>query len=121
MTRVLIIDDEDLVRSAFRMALERAGFEVFDAASGPSGLGHLVEHGADLVITDLIMPDKDGFETIREIRTLQPAIPIIAVTGGGPSGPERLLDRVREMGVGITLRKPISRRELLAAVNGALS
>lgn len=120
MTRVLIIDDEDLVRSAFRLALERAGFEITEAANGKLGLDCLIRHGADLVVTDLIMPEKDGFETIEEIRNLHPAIPIIAVTGGGPSGPNRLLDRVREMGVGVTLRKPVNRRELLTAVDAAL-
>ncbi len=121
MTRVLIIDDEDLVRAAFRMALERAGFEIFDAASGPLGVKSLVEHGVDLVITDLIMPDKDGFETIDEIRSLRPSVPIIAVTGGGPMGPDRLLARVKEMGIGVALKKPVNRQELLTAVNEALA
>lgn len=121
MTRVLIIDDEDLVRSAFRMALERAGFEIMEAAGGRLGVECLVEHGADLVIADLIMPDKDGFETIEEIRNLQPAIPIIVVTGGGPAGPQRLMDRAKRMGIGTTLKKPVNRRELLAAVNEALA
>lgn len=120
MTRVLIIDDENLVRSAFRMALERAGFEIMEAASGRLGIDCLTRNGVDLVITDLIMPDKDGFETIREIRDLQPALPIIAVTGGGPAGPDELLDRVRQMGVAVTLRKPVTRGDLLAAADEAL-
>lgn len=119
MTRVLIIDDEDLVRRAFCLVLGKAGFETVEAASGRWAVDRLGEIAPDLVIVDLVMPDQDGFDTISQIQKIRPELPIIAVTGGGPMGPDRLIQRVTAMGVGLALKKPVDRQELIAAVNAA--
>ena len=117
MTRILIIDDEDLVRRAFCLVLGRAGFETVDFGSGRVAVERLDEISPDLVIVDLVMPDLDGFDTIARIQRERPGLPIIAVTGGGPMGPDQLIQRVSSMGVGVALKKPVDRRDLLAAVD----
>ena len=119
MTRVLVIDDEELVRRAFRLALEKAGFETVDAANGRLAVERLDEIAPDLVIVDLVMPDQDGFDTIAQIQQINPGLPIIAMTGGGPIGPDQLLKRVSAMGIGLALKKPVNRQDLIAAVNAA--
>lgn len=116
MTRILLIDDEDLVRRAFRLALERAGYEIADVGSGLAGVERFSETLPDLVIVDLVMPDQDGFETIAKIKNLRPDQPIIAVTGGGPMGPDKLISRVNAMGVSTALKKPVDRQDLIGAV-----
>lgn len=104
-----------------RLALERAGHEVMDASTCDEGLRIFVETGADLVIVDLIMPERDGFDAIEGIRTHQPGAPILVVTGGGPSGPDKLIQRAKDMGVAVALKKPVDRQDLLVAVDRALS
>ena len=116
MTRVLVIDDEDLVRRAFRLALERAGFETVDIGSGRDAVARLSEIAPDLAIVDLVMPGQDGFDTIAQIQRARPELPIIAMTGGGPMGPDSLIRRVKAMGVDVALKKPVDRGDLLAAV-----
>jgi two-component system, chemotaxis family, chemotaxis protein CheY len=119
MTRVLVIDDEELVRNAFRLALERAGFETVDFGSGREAMKLFQVIAPDLVIVDLVMPDQDGFETIAQIQRANPEMPIIAITGGGPMGPDQLIQRVSAMGIGLALKKPVERQDLLAAVRTA--
>lgn len=121
MTRVLIIDDEDLVRRAMRLALERAGHEVVDAPTCDEGLRIFAETGADLVIVDLIMPERDGFDAIEGVRNHRPRTPIMVVTGGGPSGPDKLIQRAMDMGAAVALKKPVDRRDLLEGVDQAMS
>ena len=121
MARILVIDDEPLVRSAFRLALERAGHVVTDAESGSDGLRILKGAEVDLVITDLVMAGMDGFQTIMAIRDKLPELPVIAVTGGGPCGPDELVERARGLGIEYALCKPIDRRALIATVDAALT
>ena len=120
MTRILVIDDEDLVRRAVCLALERAGYEVENASTCTEGVRIFATKGADLVIVDLIMPEQDGFEVIKEIRSRRPQVPILTITGGGPSGPEEMIRRAQEMGVVIALKKPVDRKDLLDAVEAAI-
>lgn len=121
MTRILLIDDEDLVRRAFCLALDRAGFTTVDLGSGRQAVERFRDIAPDLVIVDLVMPDQSGFETIDQIRRLKANLPIIAITGGGPMGPDKLIDRVRQMGIKVALKKPVERRDLIAAVEEALA
>ncbi len=120
MTRVLVIDDEDLVRRAFCLVLGRAGFETVDFGGGRAAVERFDEISPDLVIVDLVMPDQDGFDTIALIQRMRPGLPIIAVTGGGPMGPDQLIQRVSAMGIGVALKKPVDRNDLLAAVKTAV-
>jgi len=84
MTRILLIDDEDLVRRAYRLALDKAGFETVDLGSGKLAVERFHGIAPDLVIVDLVMPDQSGFETINQIRKLKADQRFITITGGGP-------------------------------------
>ena len=120
MARILIIDDEELVRWALAMALEHAGHVIIEAENGIDGVMRLVEEGADLAIVDLIMPVRDGYQTIEGIRRDCPRVPIIAITGGGPSGVSSPLKRALSVGADFAISKPIARDVLLETVTAAL-
>lgn len=120
MPRILIIDDEPLVRSALRQMLERAGYEILDAPDGKTAMDLIQHESTDLVITDILMPEKDGIETIIEMRREFPEIKIIAMSGGGHIGPENYLHVAKRLGVVRTFNKPIEMKRLLAAVGEAL-
>ena len=86
MARILIIDDDSLVRDALVLMLEHEGHEVMEAANGREAIRIIREWQPDLVITDIIMPETDGFETIRELRNTAAELKIIAISGGDPIG-----------------------------------
>ena len=116
MTRILLIDDDALARDMLRQMLERAGYDVVEAASGRDGLQQYQATAIDLIITDILMPDQDGLEIILELRRLAPEAKIIAITGGGQSGLLDLLPVAAKLGAQWTLRKPLQRLELLEAI-----
>ena len=120
MARILLIDDDAALRSAVRRALERAGYEVREAGDGESGLRVHREVGADLVIVDIFMPERDGLELIRELRTAAPGVKILAMSGGGKSGKIDLLKDATVFGAARTLRKPFEMSELWNAVRELL-
>ncbi len=82
MARILVIDDDALLRGAIRVVLESAGYEVIEAGDGDAGLRLHRELGADLVVVDLFMPERDGLEVIRAVRAEAPQAKIIAMSGG---------------------------------------
>jgi len=114
--RVLVIDDDADTRLTIEWLLKSEGFEVFTAADGAEGLARLRERPADLVITDLFMPEKDGVETIMELRSRYPATPVLVVSGSASSRLENVMVAARELGVTRYLRKPCEPRELVDAV-----
>ena len=120
MARILIIDDEELVRWALAMALEHAGHVTIEAENGIDGVMRLVEEGADLAIVDLIMPVRDGYQAIEDISRDCPRVPIIAITGGGPSGVSSPLKRAVAVGADFAISKPIAMDVLLETVMSAL-
>ena len=120
MERILIIDDESQIRSMLRLMLERAGYEVIEAADGMEGIRQYRDNPADLIITDLIMPNKDGIGMIIELKKEFPRVKIIAMSGGGVNRPEGYLDGAKKLGATRTLTKPIDRDEMLAAVKETL-
>src|SRR5207245_7485829 len=83
MERILVIEDYALLRGAIRIVLESAGYEVLDAVDGDAGLRLHREQGADLLVVDLYMPERDGLEVIREVRAEAPRPTVIATAGGG--------------------------------------
>lgn len=113
---ILVIDDDETIRVLLRTILERAGYRVVDAPDGNKGIRRYQESPTDLVITDLIMPGKEGIETIRELRKKFPHVKIIAVSGGGRIGPESYLKMAKGVGALRTLRKPFDRMTLLKTV-----
>jgi DNA-binding response OmpR family regulator len=117
LKRILIIDDEEAIRSLLRLTLERAGYEVEDAPDGGIGLQLHRKNPADLIITDILMPEKEGIETIIELRRKYPDVKIIAISGGGRlKTPEIFLTMAEKFGVNRSLAKPVSREALLATV-----
>jgi CheY-like chemotaxis protein len=120
MPRVLVIDDDDQLRRLLRLMLEREGYEVWDAPNGKEGLKRVHEAPMDLVITDLIMPEKEGIETIRELLREFPNMKIIAMSGGGQVGPETYLQIAEKFGAHRTLVKPFDKNELITAVKEVL-
>lgn len=121
MSRILLIEDDDLLRNTLRRTLVRAGYDVDDVPNGKAGLETYRRLRSDLVITDIVMPDKEGLETISELRRLAPDVKIIAVSGGGTGRADDYLGMARRLGATRTLAKPFSNDEILAVVAEVLS
>ncbi|MDH3198698.1 MAG: response regulator [Candidatus Krumholzibacteria bacterium] len=120
MAKILIIDDDAGVRDVMSRALARDGHEVATAADGNEGLSAARREPPDLVITDIFMPEREGLDTIMELRKLRPELPIMAISGGGHFATGDYLRVARDMGAAITLSKPINLRRLSEAVNTLL-
>lgn len=117
MASILVIDDEVSQRQFVARALEKQGHAVAEAADGAEALKILADCTIDLVITDLLMPETDGIETIMALRQLYPATKIIAISGGGEyqSGTD-FLRAAESLGADCTLTKPFEFKQLLPAV-----
>jgi len=114
--RILLIDDEDMVRDLFRSILIDAGYEVVGAVDGSDGVRRIEREPFDLVLTDILMPEKEGVSTIVEIRQMCPKIKIIAISGGGRAANFMPLEIAKKAGANLTLAKPIEPEDLLQAV-----
>jgi DNA-binding response OmpR family regulator len=122
MKRILLIDDDHDVRIFLAAALRSAGFEVATAADGKHGVALFRRKPYDLLITDLIMPAPNGFETIKSIRLLKPDIKIIAISGGDRAIAARYLKSVKEnMRVDRALTKPFADHQLVDAATEVLN
>ena len=120
MARILIIEDEEMMREFLRELLEEAGYQVEEAENGKVGVELYRKDPADLVITDLFMPEKDGIEALLELQAEFPEVKVIAVSGGSRMGRTDLLSVVGDLGVQRTFRKPFHMSELLEAVKELL-
>jgi DNA-binding response OmpR family regulator len=120
VARILIIDDEDQPRRMLQQVLIRAGYEVVEARDGNQGLQLFRVSQTDLIITDILMPEKEGLETIIDLRREFPAVKIIAVSGGGRTGNLNFLEVAKRLGAQRTLQKPFELQEMLAAVRDLL-
>jgi DNA-binding response OmpR family regulator len=120
MARILVIDDEELIRETIRMKLELSGHVVIEAANGVEGLRALDDGLFDLVVTDIIMPEQEGIETIRKIRHRDPQVAIIAISGGGRGRNYQFLDIAKKLGANEALSKPFTGSQLLALVETTL-
>ena len=120
MQRILIIDDDHHILLMIKKMLERAGFEVDLASNGNEGLELFKKMPVDLVITDIIMPEKEGLETIREMKRLRPDLKIIAMSGGGKVSSDNYLNTAKIFGASRTLAKPFSQKQMVSAVQDLL-
>lgn len=120
MATILLIDDDELVRRTLTLALRAAGHEVHTAREGREGLQILSSAQPDLVITDIIMPDQEGIETIMQIRKRDSRIPIIAISGAGVSGTLDFLGTATAFGATRVIRKPFRPGVLVDAVRECL-
>ncbi|MBI3568177.1 MAG: response regulator [Gemmatimonadetes bacterium] len=120
MARILLVDDETAVRQLFADVLEIDAHAVTQAGDGNGALAAL-EHGAfDLVVTDLVMPDKEGIETIIEMRKRWPTLPVVAMSGGGRGSAADYLELAAQLGAVATLQKPFATQVLLDTVRKVL-
>ena len=120
MTRILVMDDDALLRAALRTVLEAADYDVLEAADGEAGLRLYHERGADLVVVDIFMPERDGLEVIRALRAAVPGPKILAMSGGGQSAQLEILKAAAVLGADRTLRKPFQPHQLLTAIGDLL-
>ena len=121
MPHVLLIDDEKLVRLTVRKILEAEGYEVSEAEDGMVGLESFKQQPFDLVITDIVMPECEGIETIAAIRKIKPDQKILAISGGGRNKNLDYLSMAVLQGAADKLAKPFSRSELLSVVTRCLA
>ena len=116
MPRILIIEDDQEVRQLLKLLLERAGYDVTEAADGQEGIHLFRTAPCDLVITDLIMPHKEGLETIIDMRNEFPDLKIIAISGGARSNADNYLRTAKLCGAERIFSKPFDNQVLLDAV-----
>jgi DNA-binding response OmpR family regulator len=117
---ILLVDDDEGVRKFMHKTLVHAGYEVEDAANGELAVQAYRRRASDLVITDIVMPDKEGLETVRELRNLSPRVKIIAISGGGFGRAADYLEMAIMFGAARVLSKPFTGEELLQAVAAVL-
>lgn len=120
MARILIIDDYTPTRQMLRQALEWAGYEVVEAADGRTGLQLQHATPADVIITDLLIPEQEGLATIRELRHDFPTARIIAMSGGGYIGTAHCLSLAARLGAQRALQKPFGLQDMFNAVQEML-
>ena len=116
MSRILVIDDDKFVRTSIRAVLESAGHIVSDAGDADTGISQQHATPFDIAIVDLVMPQKEGLETIRELRGDYPDLAIIAISGGGAIVKKNFVEAAELFGASATLEKPFGGEDLLAAV-----
>ncbi len=118
--RILVVDDEKPLRDVLEYTLNNEGYQVLTAADGIEAVNLAKMMRFDLVITDMIMPGKEGIETIMELRALYPAIRIIAMSGGQPGGTGDFLPLARTLGAAAVLKKPFARDAFLETVQSVI-
>jgi DNA-binding response OmpR family regulator len=117
MKRILLIDDDSEVRLFLRIALEREGYQVLEADNGRDGVDLFRSAPVDLVVADIFMPEKEGIETIRELRLEFPEVKILAVSGGIPGcDPDHYLKMAQKLGANSSLAKPFDQKRFLESV-----
>ena len=121
MARILLVDDEPLVIQTLSDALTTKGHEVVTAADGLDGMAKFKAGEFDLVITDIIMPDKEGIEFIMELRRHSPSVKIIAISGGGRTGNVEFLKMATKLGAVAALKKPIRLAEFYSVLSRCLA
>jgi CheY-like chemotaxis protein len=116
MSKILVFDDEPSILLMLKKMLEKEGHEVDLALNGRDGMELLEKNKPDMVITDIIMPEKEGLETILELRKNHPEIKIIAISGGGRIGPEGYLPSAKHLGADMVFQKPLVQKEFIQGV-----
>lgn len=117
MAKIIVIDDDEMVRTMVARVLIRAGHEVRQAEDGAQGLALFRAQPPDVVVTDILMPGKEGIETIRELRRVAPQARIIAMSGGGEGHNLGYLDFARHLGADEAIAKPFLPEELTAMID----
>jgi CheY-like chemotaxis protein len=117
MAKILVIDDVAFARNAIALMLKSNGYDVFEAENGKEALDYIESVNPDAVLTDILMPEMEGLETIREIVLAKPNIPVIAMSGAAGS---HYLDVAMKLGATTYLEKPFKRAHLLYKISSVL-
>ena len=120
MAKILLIEDEAGVRETLAAAIESKGHTAVVACNGREGLEKFRADAFDLVVTDIIMPEKEGVETIKELRTIKPDVKIVAISGGGRTGNMDFLKIAKSLGALHTITKPIRLKAFNDILNASL-
>ncbi len=120
MHTILLIEDDEGMRSVIRRLLTREGYRVLEAEDGRAGLNTLESESVDLVITDIIMPEVEGVELILRLRRTHPHLPIIAMSGGGRLTPDSYLEIALTSGATRALSKPFDMSTLKSMIEELL-
>ncbi len=113
MSRILLIDDNDSFRETLHRTLSKLGHEVWEAPNGSSATKLIAQHAIEVVLTDLVMPEQEGLETIQVIRRTTPTVKIVAISGGSRNiNPIEFLKMAKMLGADRTLPKPFSTEDL---------
>ena len=121
MAKILVLDDEPSILLMIKKMLEKEGHEVDIALNGREGMELFEKNKPDLLITDIIMPEKEGLETILELRKKYPELKIIAISGGGRIRPEGYLPGAKLLGADMTFQKPLIQKEFIEAISRLLN
>ncbi len=120
MINILVADDDPSIRHLYKLILEREGHRVYLANDGVEALAQAKKYNIDVLITDIIMPRKEGIETIVEIREMNPEVKIIAISGGGRRGNQDFLRMAEMVGANYSLTKPFEPHDLLKILKTCL-
>lgn len=120
MGQILIIDDEQNVREAIGKIVESMGHVPVEAINGREGIRKFRERPTEVVISDILMPEKEGLETIRELRSIAPSVKIIAISGGARLQGTDFLSVAEQLGADAVLRKPFKIDQLCDMINSCL-
>ena len=117
MAKILVFDDEPSILHMIKKMLEKEGHEVDIAINGREGMELFEKNKPDLLITDILMPEKEGLETIIELRRKYPELKIIAISGGGRIGPEGYLPSAKFFGADMVFQKPLIQKDFLHSIS----
>jgi len=115
---VLVVDDDNLFRDALKIALTDAGYRTIAASNGTQAIEQLNREEVDVLVIDILMPEKDGLETLREVRRMKQKAAIVTMSGGGQLDADFFTKSARYLGARATLIKPFTLEELLAVLQG---
>ena len=121
MATILVIDDDTQMRRMMNRVLSQAGHTVHEAANGRLGIDSFRTHHPSVVVTDILMPEQEGIETIRQMREIAPKLPILAISGGGRGVPLDYLRMAQRLGATEVLAKPFEAEELVEVVARCLA
>ncbi len=121
MTKIIVVEDDVSFRNVLVQMLKNSGYFVQQAGDGDQALEICCEFDPDIVITDIIMPNKEGLETIQDLMAIKPGIKIIAMSGGGKYGPYSYLPLALKLGAKAVLEKPFMRNEMIEVIEKVLN
>lgn len=121
MAKILIIDDDPSILTMLNRMLEKAGYEVDIASNGSEGLEKIESSPPDLLVTDIVMPEKEGLELILYLRRKNPGLKIVAISGGGRFNYEGYLTSAKLLGADLIFQKPLVHKEFIQAISDLIS